>query len=108
MGGLNSPIVDNNGLAPSILNGGLGLISPAYWVTVVLMAAAVEGLGFTLKDKEMIHGRVAMVAIVAFAAQEAFSKISVVTEAPFMFKPIWSYLVDDLHSFDLSAGFTSY
>merc|ERR1711988_1006101 len=103
----------------------------AYWVFVILAAAAVEGLGFVLKseipgdygfdplglypkdadgkmlmqEKEIIHGRVAMVAITAFAAQEFASKISVVQETPFLFKPIWSYLTQDLHSFDLSAGF---
>merc|ERR1712094_136901 len=101
-----------------------------YWVTVIGFAAAVEALGFTLKNKEMpgdyglypkddagkmlmqekeiIHGRVAMVAITAFAAQEFASKISVVQETPFLFKPIWTYLTQDLHSFDLSAGFTQY
>merc|ERR1719454_372051 len=133
--GVSSPLVENNGLSPSLLNGGLGLISPAYWVTIIGMAAAVEALGFTLKnkevpgdygfdplglypkdmagqmimqEKELIHGRVAMVAIVAFAAQEFASKISVVQESPFLFKPIWSYLTQNLHSFDLSAGFTQY
>eukprot|EP00621_Florenciella_sp_RCC1693_P011746 CAMPEP_0182531682 /NCGR_PEP_ID=MMETSP1323-20130603/9640_1 /TAXON_ID=236787 /ORGANISM="Florenciella parvula, Strain RCC1693" /LENGTH=274 /DNA_ID=CAMNT_0024741283 /DNA_START=49 /DNA_END=873 /DNA_ORIENTATION=+ len=131
---LNSPIVENNGLAPSLLNGGLGLISPAYWVAVIGMAAAVEALGFTLKsedpgdygfdplglypkdtagklqmqEKEMIHGRVAMVAITAFAAQEFASKVSVVDETPFLFKPLWSYLTENLHSFDLSAGYANY
>lgn len=131
---MNSPLADNNDLAPSLLNGGLGLISTPYWVGVLGMAAAVEALGFALKndmpgdygfdplglypkdkegqmvmqEKEIVHGRVAMVAIVAFAAQEFASKISVVNESPFLFKPLWSFLTEDLHSFDLSAGYASY
>ena len=132
--GANSPIADNGGLSPSILNGGLDKIAPAYWVFVILAAAAVEGLGFVMKsetpgdygfdplglypkdadgqmlmqEKEMIHGRVAMVAIVAFAAQEFVSKVPVVRETPFLFEPIWTFMTQELHSFDLSAGYISY
>jgi len=131
---MNSPLADNNDLAPSILNGGLGLISTPYWIGVLGMAAAVEGLGFVMKNdmpgdygfdplglypkdkagqmemqtKEIKNGRLAMVAIVAFAAQEAVSKVSVVNESPFLFKPLWSFLTQDLHSFDLSAGYAQY
>merc|ERR1740138_1874281 len=131
---LNSPLESNGGLSPSLLNGGLGLISPAYWIGVIGMAAAVEGLGFVMKNdmpgdygfdplglypkdkagqmemqtKEIKNGRLAMVAIVAFAAQEFASKVSVVDESPFLFKPLWSFLTENLHSFDLSAGYAQY
>ena len=40
--GLPSLIDANGGRDPSALNGGLGLISPAYWVAVVAFAGAVE------------------------------------------------------------------
>ena len=132
--GADSPIADNGGLSPSLLNGGLDKIAPAYWAFVVLAAAAVEGLGFVMKsetpgdygfdpvglypkdaegqmlmqDKELIHGRVAMVAIVAFAAQEFVSKVPVVRETPFFFEPIWTFATKELHLFDLSNGFISY
>ena len=61
-----------------------------------------------MQEKEMIHGRVAMVAIVAFAAQEFVSKVPVVRETPFFFEPIWTFMTQELHSFDLSAGYISY
>ena len=101
---LNSPLADNGDLAPSLLNGGLGLISPAYWVGVVGMAAAVEALGFTLKNKdlpgdygfdplglltpatetkyktaELLHGRLAMLAFSGVVTQCALGK----TEFPY-------------------------
>merc|ERR1712025_859060 len=34
----------NGGRAVSVLNGGMGMISPVYWVSVVLFAGAVEAL----------------------------------------------------------------
>lgn len=40
--GLPSVIEENGGRDPSVLNGGLGLVSPVYWVAVVLFAGAVE------------------------------------------------------------------
>ena len=61
-----------------------------------------------MQDKELIHGRVAMVAIVAFAAQEFVSKVPVVRETPFFFEPIWTFATKELHLFDLSNGFISY
>merc|ERR1712006_73936 len=61
-----------------------------------------------MQEKEMIHGRVAMVAIVAFAAQEFVSKVPVTRETPFFFEPIWTFVTQELHFFDLSAGYISY
>merc|ERR1719152_976483 len=132
--GASSPIVENNGLSPSLLNGGLGLISPVYWAAVVIAAVAVEVSGMALKsetpgdygfdpvglypdskteqmkmqDQELTHGRTAMVAIVAFAFQEFASKVPVVRETPFFFEPVWVYLTKELGSFDLSKGFIEY
>merc|ERR1719311_478992 len=40
--GLRPIIEENNGLAPSVLNGGMGMISPVYWVAVLALAAGVE------------------------------------------------------------------
>merc|ERR1712146_112994 len=99
----SSPIETNGGLSPSVLNGGLGLVSPIYWAAVVIAAAGVEFVGFQnkdlpgdygfdplglypsdpegrskMQDQELTHGRTAMIAIVAFAAQEFASKIPVV------------------------------
>lgn len=132
--GAPSPIADNSGLSPSLLNGGLGLVSPIYWAVVVLAAVAVEISGMAIKgdtpgdygfdpigfypdspneqtrmqDQELTHGRTAMIAIVAFAAQEFTSKVPVVRETPFFFEPIWTYLTKELGSFDLSRGFIEY
>lgn len=135
--GLSSPIAENGGLSPSVLNGGLGKISPAYWLVVVGAAAAIEVIGLQQKgsrntateylpgdygfdplgvypkdgagqaqmqESELRHGRTAMVAIVAFAAQEFTSKVPVVREWPFFFEPIWTF-VKEIGFFDLSRGF---
>lgn len=40
--GLPSIIAENGGRDPSILNGGLGLISPAYWLAVVALTGVIE------------------------------------------------------------------
>ena len=37
---------------------------------------------------EIKHGRLAMIAITAFAVQEYVSKVPVVKETPFFFKPL--------------------
>ena len=42
--GLEPIIEENGGRAVSVLNGGMGMISPVYWVSVVLFAGAVEAL----------------------------------------------------------------
>ena len=45
-----SPLLDANDRVPSILNGGLGKVSPLYWVAVIGIAAAVDVFG-TMKSK---------------------------------------------------------
>merc|ERR1719353_231532 len=42
--GLEPIIEENGGRAVSVLNGGMGMISPVYWASVVLFAGAVEAL----------------------------------------------------------------
>ena len=117
-------------MAPSLLNGGLGAISPFYWAFVLGAATMVELAGQSLKtempgdfgfdplglypaapaerlamqESELRHGRTAMVAIVAFAAQELVSKEPVTKETPFFFEPIWTFL-HDIGFGDLSRGF---
>lgn len=126
-----------DGMAPSILNGGLGAISPVYWGLVLAAAAAVELNGMKLEsdlpgdfgfdplglypkdakergkfqESEIRHGRTAMLAIVGFAAQEFVDKEPVVKETPFFFEPVWNFLlgtgVGEMHFGDLSQGFAT-
>lgn len=42
-----------------------------------------------MQTKEIKHGRIAMMAILGFAAQEALFRIPVVQETPMFFKPIF-------------------
>lgn len=51
LAGLPSIIEENAGRDPSILNGGLGLISPFYWIGVVLFTGAVELRGEIVKSE---------------------------------------------------------
>jgi hypothetical protein len=44
--GMN-PIVDASDRAPSLLNGGLGKISPVYWAAVVIAAGAIDMYGIS-------------------------------------------------------------
>ena len=127
--GLPTDLV-GDGLAPSLLNGGLGAISPVYWAVVIASATAVELTGMSLKtdapgdygfdplglypsdpmeralrqESELRHSRLAMVAIVGFAAQEFFDKEPVIKETPFFFEPLWKFLGDAGFG-DLSRGF---
>jgi len=133
--GLPSELTEN-GMAPSVLNGGLGAISPIYWGGVIALAAAVELRGLNLKsdlpgdfgfdplglypkatdpkaraemqESELRHSRTAMLAITGFAAQEAISKVAVVEETPFFFEPITEFATKNLGLFDLSSGYISY
>ena len=125
---LNLPaVVDAADRAPSVLNGGLGKVSPVYWAACLIGAAAVEAYGLSQKGKadyfpgklgfdplglypsdeagqmrmqttEIKNGRLAMIAITAFAAQEFVSKLGVVDETPFFFKPIGSVLTEYANS----------
>lgn len=128
-------LVDNADRAPSVLNGGLDRISPAYWIGCLLLAGAVEFYGTTVakknnpeyfpgnlgfdplglypKDveeqkamqlKEIKNGRLAMIAITAFAFQEFVSKIGVIDETPFFFKPL--NIGEELHNY-ANSGYIS-
>lgn len=122
------PILDATDRAPSVLNGGLGKISPAYWIACLVAAAAIDGfgiykskndpnyfpgnlgfdpLGLYPKDaegqrqmqlKELKNGRLAMMAIFGFAMQEFFGKLGVVDETPVFFKPLGSVLQEYANS----------
>lgn len=113
-----SPLLVGDDRAPSLLNGGLGKISPVYWAACIAGAAAIDlygtkvaskkadytpgNLGFDPfglypKDKEgqdqmqlseLKNGRLAMLAITAFAFQELVSQIGVINETPLFFKPL--------------------
>ena len=99
---------ENGFRAPSVLNGGLGLISPLYWVGCLAFAGIFEAISISspqfndgiypksvsnkdqrwIQTAEIKNGRLAMLAITAFAAQEFVSHIAVVDQVPFFFKPI--------------------
>jgi len=113
-----APLVDSGDRAPSLLNGGLGKVSPIYWIACLAGAAAIDLYGITKaskkpgytpgdlgfdplgvfpKDKEgqqwfelaeIKNGRLAMIAITAFAFQEFVSQAGVINETPLFFKPI--------------------
>lgn len=53
--GMPAPIVENGGLTPSLLNGGLtSLISPVYWFAIFLAANFIESTGQDLKVASMV------------------------------------------------------
>ena len=92
-------LLNGDGRVPSLLNGGLGNVNIAYWAGVAALAVYWEGqgldkkfgknsdylpgmLGFdplgadspSMRNAEITNGRVAMVAITAFALEEALIK----------------------------------
>jgi len=92
-------LLTSDGRAPSLLNGGLGNVNVVYWGLVLGLAVYWEGkgldkqygkkddylpgmLGFdplgadspSMRNAEITNGRVAMVAITAFALEEAITK----------------------------------
>merc|ERR1712176_1462875 len=101
-------------------NGGMDKISIFYWGFCLVLAAGVDvyglkrasnvkgytpgdlgfdPLGFYPKDDkgkkwmqtaEIKNGRIAMIAITAFAFQEFASHVAVIDEVPFLFKPFWA------------------
>merc|ERR1719450_1102401 len=112
------------GLAPSLLNGGLGEVPPAFWAAVILGTAAIEArardaraagaapgdLGFDplgisakanptrqrwLEEQELSHGRTAMLAITVFALEEFVLKGPVVENTPIFFQPAASPLTPE-------------
>lgn len=111
-----APVVDGSFRAPSVLNGGLAKIPAAYWIFCFILAGTVEVIGASEKTKpgympgnlgfdpiglypkdsagqvrmqlaELKNGRLAMIAIVGFAAQEFVTKTGVVVESAPFFQP---------------------
>merc|ERR1719440_564432 len=95
-------LLTNDGRAPSLLNGGLGEVNGIYWAAVVGLAVYWESkgldmqygkkdsylpgmLGFdplgadspAMRNAEITNGRVAMIAITAFALEEAVTKSAI-------------------------------
>ena len=122
-----TPLVDASDRAPSVLNGGLGKVSPVYWVACLLGAAAIDAYGLSRKagedyfpgnlgfdplgvypkdeegrqwmqTAEIKNGRLAMISITAFAFQEFVTKLGVVEETPAFFKPIGTVLSEYTNS----------
>jgi len=112
--------------APSVLNGGLGLTNPLFWIAAISAAAALEFIAtkngdsqepgdfgfdplsftgandkqtFFVQEAEIFNGRLAMLAITGFVVQEFYTNTAVINETPLFFKPFGS-LVEQL----LGAG----
>jgi hypothetical protein len=106
------PLLVQGDRAPSLLNGGLLHVNPFYWLGVLGIAGFVEALdlakgkdvGASIFDPlglypddaegqvrmqlaEIKNGRLAMIAITAFAVIEAVTKQAVVNGTPFFFHP---------------------
>lgn len=122
------PLLQSADRAPSVLNGGLGSVSPVYWGVCLAAAAAVEmygifgaskkdgylpgdlgfdPLGLFPKEKEgrqwfelaeIKNGRLAMIAITAFAVQELVTQSGVVDATPVFFKPLPEVLFEYANS----------
>mmetsp|Transcript_47122 Transcript_47122/g.91962 ORF Transcript_47122/g.91962 Transcript_47122/m.91962 type:complete len:331 (+) Transcript_47122:50-1042(+) len=116
------PVLDASNRVPSVLNGGMEKISLKYWGACLALAAVIDvyqtfflssrkeyspgDLGFDpfglypkdekgrkrMQTAEIKNGRLAMIAITAFAAQEFVTHVAVIDETPFFFKPIWQVL----------------
>jgi len=105
--------------APSVLNGGLSTTNPLFWVGTISAAAALEfiatknsdsnapgdfgfdplSLGgktesdkFFMEEAEIFNGRLAMLAITGFVAQEFSTNMAVINETPIFFKPFGALL----------------
>ena len=113
-------LLNADGRAPSILNGGLDNVSLVYWVAILALGVWVESktidtqilgkdmpagylpgmIGFdplgadspVMREAEILNGRVAMLAITAFAIEEAATGVPVVMNTPFLFQPITTTL----------------
>ncbi|KAL3914933.1 MAG: hypothetical protein SGILL_005880 [Bacillariaceae sp.] len=112
--GLPSMLADSDKV-PSVLNGGLDMTNPLFWVGVLSATAALEflstqklnagtdaldfgfdplGLGgktekqqFFMQEAEIFNGRLAMLAITGFAIQEFLTNSAVIDQTPIFFKP---------------------
>jgi len=106
-------LLNGDGRAPSLLNGGLGNINVIYWVAVLGFAVYWEGqgldkqfgkkddylpgmLGFdplgadseSMRSAEITNGRVAMLAITAYALEEAATKAPIFPLNLLISKPV--------------------
>jgi len=111
------PLLVAGDRVPSVLNGGLSHVNPFYWMGILAVAGLAEAinlndgwavnvnskggpsfdpLGLFPEDTagqdriqlaEIKNGRVAMLAITAFAVIEAVTKTAVVDASPFFFHP---------------------
>jgi hypothetical protein len=92
-------LLNGDGRAPSLLNGGLGNVNGVYWAAVVALGVYWEGQGLdkkfgkqddylpgmlnfdplgadspSMRNAEITNGRVAMIAITAYAIEEAVTR----------------------------------
>lgn len=111
-------MVDGSDRVPSVLNGGMDKVLPEWWGFCLGLTAAIDlygiqqsrknlssfpgdlnfdPLGLYPRDKEgkmnmqlaeIKHGRVAMMAVLGFAVQEAVLKVGVIDETPVFFSPM--------------------
>jgi hypothetical protein len=111
------PILAIQDRVPSVLNGGLAMTSPLFWVAAIGAAGALEAIAtkninegktepgdygfdplgfmagkteaqsFYVKEAELFNGRLAMLAITGFALQEWFTNSAVIDQTPIFFKP---------------------
>jgi len=123
-------VLDATGRVPSVLNGGMGKISPLYWGVCVLLVGAVDVYGLTVASKnkdyfvgdlkfdplglnfifggpsaegqkklqlaEIKNGRLAMLAITAFAFQEFATHMAIIDQTPIFFHPIWDTVFGEI------------
>jgi len=126
--------------APSLVNGGLGLTNPVFWVAAISAAAVLEFMDtknansdsdneqeqmrepgdfgfdplslaagssdterFSMQEAEIFNGRLAMLAITGFVAQEFYTNMSIIDQTPIFFRPFGN-LVEHLLS---TGGATS-
>jgi len=108
-------LLANGEKAPSLLNGGLDKVSPAFFMGIIIFSATLEAVALTrirtsdytpgdlgfdplrlytgkpeatkrdLELKEVNNGRLAMLAITAYALEEFITKAAVTVNTPFLF-----------------------
>mmetsp|Transcript_7944 Transcript_7944/g.25001 ORF Transcript_7944/g.25001 Transcript_7944/m.25001 type:complete len:221 (-) Transcript_7944:98-760(-) len=110
------------GEAPSVLNGGLDRVSPAFWGAAIGVAVAFELYGLALRFRadeplepgdlqfdpagfypverarkrrmdlaEIKHGRIAMLAVTGYAAQEYLLGTPITSHSAGFFEPLWTF-----------------
>merc|ERR1719491_1497943 len=119
-------VLDATNRVPSVLNGGMGKISPLYWVACIVLAGAIDVVGTFSASKrkgylpgdfsfdplglypsdekgqkwmqtaEIKNGRLAMLAITGFCFQELVTHIAVIDQTPIFFKPIFEVLSNNV------------